>query len=131
MIRKCSAGASIIVIDPWMTKCTRAQSQIEFPLRSNSHENVHPVPTFVLSHSEPKRKPKRPGVVFTDGDTAAILERAKSVTDKAIWIEGGANVAQQFLKRDCLTGSSLASFRWFLATASNYSSQLSAASNSR
>jgi dihydrofolate reductase len=66
------------------------------------YENAHPVPTFVLSHREPERKPKRSDVVFTDADIAAVLERAKSITDKDVWIEGGANVAQQFLKRGLL-----------------------------
>jgi dihydrofolate reductase len=66
------------------------------------YENVHPVPTFVLSHSEPERKPERADVFFADADIAVVLQRAKSITDKDIWIEGGANVAQQFLKRDLL-----------------------------
>lgn len=63
------------------------------------YENVHPVPSFVLTHNVPKRKPQRSDVVFTDEDIAEVLKKAKKLTDKNIWIEGGAGVAQQFLKR--------------------------------
>jgi dihydrofolate reductase len=65
----------------------------------NGLENMHPVPTFVLSHDVPERKPQRSDVVFTDEDIAEVLKKAKKLTDKNIWIEGGASVAQQFLKR--------------------------------
>jgi dihydrofolate reductase len=60
-------------------------------------ENAHPVPTFVLSHRPPERRPERADVIFTDEDAEAVLRRAKQVTGKDIWIEGGAHVAQQFL----------------------------------
>ncbi|CAH2404615.1 dihydrofolate reductase family protein [Mesorhizobium escarrei] len=62
-------------------------------------EHAHPVSTFVLSHSQPERKPLRSDIVFTDDDIADVLRRAKQVSDKDVWIEGGANVAQQFIKR--------------------------------
>ncbi len=64
----------------------------------NGWENAHPVPKFVLSHTVPK-KSAREDVVFTDEDIAGVLKKAKKLTDKNIWIEGGAHVAQQFLKR--------------------------------
>ncbi len=62
-------------------------------------ENAYPVPTFVLSHHLPQRKPQREDVVFTDEDIADVLKGAKQLTSKDVWIEGGANVAQQFLNR--------------------------------
>lgn len=62
-------------------------------------ENVHPLPTFVLSHHLPERKPQREDVVFTAEDIEEVLKQAKQLTSKNIWIEGGANVAQQFLRR--------------------------------
>jgi dihydrofolate reductase len=65
-------------------------------------EYPHPVPTFVLTHEAPKEKPKRSDIIFTDGDIGDVLSRAKSITDKNVWVEGGAAVAQQFLKRDLL-----------------------------
>ncbi len=57
------------------------------------------IPIFVLSHCPPEREPGRPNIHFTDADIAEVLENAKRLTDKDIWIEGGASVAQQFLAR--------------------------------
>ncbi|HEY4697567.1 MAG TPA: dihydrofolate reductase family protein [Gallionella sp.] len=65
-------------------------------------ENAHPVPTFVLSHDPPDRRPQREDIVFTAEDIAEVLKKAKQLTSKDVWIEGGANVAQQFLKRGLL-----------------------------
>jgi dihydrofolate reductase len=65
-------------------------------------ETPHPVPTFVLSHNIPEKAPKRSEVVFTNEDIAEVLMKAKKLTDKHIWIEGGANVAQQFLRRELI-----------------------------
>ena len=62
-------------------------------------ENAHPVPTFVLSHHVPEHKPQRKDVFFTAEDIAEVLKKAKQLTDKNVWIAGGANVAQQFLSR--------------------------------
>lgn len=62
-------------------------------------ENAHPVPTFVLSTHEPEQKTKRADVVFTHDDISEVLKKARQLTDKNIWIEGGANVAQQFLRQ--------------------------------
>ena len=66
-------------------------------------ETPHPVPTYVLSHNNiPEKAPKRSDVVFTNEDIAEVLMKAKKLTDKHIWIEGGANVAQQFLRRELI-----------------------------
>lgn len=63
------------------------------------HGHSYPVPTFVLSHHLPERKPQREDIVFTAEDIEDVLKEAKRLTRKNIWIEGGANVAQQFLRR--------------------------------
>jgi dihydrofolate reductase len=68
----------------------------------NGWETPSPVPTFVLSHRLPEREPQRGNVVFTDEDISDVLKRAKQLTSKDVWIEGGANVAQQFLERDLI-----------------------------
>jgi dihydrofolate reductase len=65
----------------------------------NGWENAHPVPTFVLSREPTQRKPLRSDVVFTSADIAQVLDDARRMTTKDVWIEGGANVAQQFLDR--------------------------------
>ncbi|MBI4379325.1 MAG: dihydrofolate reductase [Nitrospinae bacterium] len=65
-------------------------------------ENAHPLPTFVLSHHLPERKPQRGNVVFIDEDISKVLKKAKQLTSKDVWIEGGANVAQQFLDRELI-----------------------------
>jgi dihydrofolate reductase len=62
-------------------------------------ENEYPVPTFVLSHHSPQQRPKRTDIVFTAEDIADVLKKAKKITHKDVWIEGGANVAQQFINR--------------------------------
>lgn len=61
--------------------------------------NVHPVPTFILTHKAPAEKPANPDTVFTSDDLQEVLRQAKEKTDKNIWISGGAHVAQEFLKR--------------------------------
>jgi dihydrofolate reductase len=66
----------------------------------NGWENAHPVPLFVLSKDVPARKPARSDVVFTHDDIAGVLASAKEKAGpKDVWIEGGANVAQQFINR--------------------------------
>ncbi|MEG6551320.1 dihydrofolate reductase family protein [Desulfocurvibacter africanus] len=65
-------------------------------------ETPIPVPTFVLSHHLPERNPQRSNVVFTDEDVSEVLKKAKQMTSKNVWIEGGANVAQQFLDRELI-----------------------------
>jgi dihydrofolate reductase len=62
-------------------------------------ENAHPVPTFVMTSRMPDRKPQRPDIVFTDEDIAEVLRKAKLLTHKDVWIEGGAHLARQFLTR--------------------------------
>jgi dihydrofolate reductase len=68
----------------------------------NGWETPSPVPTFVLSHHLPECKPQRGNLVFTDEDISEVLKKAKQQTSKDVWIEGGANVAQQFLDRDLI-----------------------------
>jgi dihydrofolate reductase len=68
----------------------------------NGWETPTPVPTFVLSHHLPEGKPQRGNFVFTDEDISELLKKAKKLTSKDVWIEGGANVAQQFLARDLI-----------------------------
>lgn len=68
----------------------------------NGWETPTPVPTFVLSHHLPEREPKRGNIAFIDEDISEVLKKAKQLTDKDVWIEGGANVAQQFLDRDLI-----------------------------
>jgi dihydrofolate reductase len=73
--------------------------------RQHGWKTPHPVPTFVLSHHDipEKKTPKRSDdVVFANEDIAEVLKEAKKLTEKHIWIEGGANVAQQFLKRELI-----------------------------
>jgi dihydrofolate reductase len=67
--------------------------------RQNGWETPHPVPTLVLSHHSPEHQPQREDVIFTDESIEAVLTRAKRLTTKDIWIEGGANVVQQFLDK--------------------------------
>lgn len=62
-------------------------------------ENAHPVPTFVMTHRVTARKPQRSDVVFTNDDIAEVLKKAKQLTQKVVWIEGGADLARQFLIR--------------------------------
>ena len=68
----------------------------------NGWETPTPVPTFVLSHDPSLRKSERGNFVFTDKDISKVLQRAKQLTGKDVWIEGGANVAQQFLERNLM-----------------------------
>lgn len=65
-------------------------------------DNAHPVPTFVLTHHLPQRKPQREDVIFIAEDIAEVPNKAKRLTSKDVWIEGGANVARQFLHRGLL-----------------------------
>jgi dihydrofolate reductase len=65
----------------------------------NGWESARPVPRFVLSNHTPEQNPAQTDVTFTHEDIAEVLKRAKGVTAKDIFIEGGANVAQQFTSR--------------------------------
>jgi dihydrofolate reductase len=47
----------------------------------------------------PASTPQRDDVRFVGEDIEDVLNAAKRVTRKNIWIEGGANVAQQFIER--------------------------------
>ncbi|NJD78604.1 MAG: dihydrofolate reductase [Candidatus Methanoperedens sp.] len=66
----------------------------------NGWENAFSIPQFVLSKNKPELP--RPGVTFTNEDIAQVLQKIKQITDKDIWIEGGANVARQFINRGLL-----------------------------
>jgi dihydrofolate reductase len=66
----------------------------------NGWKNAHPVPLFVLSKNTPVGKPARSDVTFLHDDIADVLKAAKEKAGrKDVWIEGGANVAQQFINR--------------------------------
>ncbi|MDB4978494.1 MAG: bifunctional deaminase-reductase domain protein [Candidatus Peribacteria bacterium] len=61
--------------------------------------NFHPVPTFILTHNPPAEEPAYPDTVFTNDDIETVLMKAKAKTDKNVWITGGAQVAQEFLRK--------------------------------
>jgi dihydrofolate reductase len=54
-------------------------------------------PFLLLTHHLPQRKPQREDVIFIAEDIAEVLNKAKQLKSKYVWIEGGANVARQFL----------------------------------
>ncbi|MCF7804530.1 MAG: dihydrofolate reductase family protein [Candidatus Marinimicrobia bacterium] len=68
---------------------------------SHGYGDVHPLPKFVLTHRPPD-KDVREKVTFTDEPIGVVLEKAKSITDKHIWVEGGGIVAQQFIEEGLL-----------------------------
>lgn len=68
----------------------------------NGWENAHPVPTFVLTHKKQKKEQKRHDVEFTSDEIGEVIKKAKNITDKNIWLIGGANAAQQFLREGLL-----------------------------
>lgn len=59
-------------------------------------KEAHPVPSLILSHTSPP-VPDGLNITFIQGDAEEILSRAKKMTDKKIWIVGGAAVAQLFM----------------------------------
>lgn len=63
----------------------------------NGWENAHPVPTFVMTRHIPEKKAERDYVIFTNENISSVLRQAKKITDKNIWLMGGANLAKQFL----------------------------------
>jgi dihydrofolate reductase len=55
------------------------------------------VPAFVLCHTEPQRRAD--GFSFVTDGIESALSRARAVAgDKGVWLMGGANVLQQFIK---------------------------------
>jgi dihydrofolate reductase len=91
----------------WITDSTssspalaQSSKQARYELRKHGWE-TH-TSTFVLSHHLTQRKPQRDDVVFTDEDISEVLKKAKQLTSKDVWIEGGANVAQQFMDRELI-----------------------------
>ncbi len=67
----------------------------------NGWDSAHPIPKFILT-TKPKNPRAKEDDFFTDEDIAEVLKKAKQITDKNIWVEGGAGVAQQFIKKDLL-----------------------------
>ena len=65
-------------------------------------EKTLQVPTFVLSHRRPKEEPDRSNIIFTNEDIGKVLEKAKRLTKKDIWIVGGGSVVHQFLDRSLI-----------------------------
>jgi dihydrofolate reductase len=55
-----------------------------------------------LTRHPPKQEPTRKEVIFTSDDLADVLARAKAAASGDVWIEGGANVVQQFLHRELI-----------------------------
>lgn len=66
---------------------------------SKGWENAHPVPVFVLAHNPSQVKTSRTDVTITSEDITSVLKKAKQMTDKNIWIEGGAHIVQEFLNK--------------------------------
>ena len=57
------------------------------------------VPIFVVSHNQPVSINKDADIIFVTEGIEAVYRQAKSKSgDKNIWIFGGANIAQQYLK---------------------------------
>ena len=67
----------------------------------NGWADAHPVPKFILTSKSPDKRAKKDDF-FTNEDIGKVLQRAKKITDKNIWIEGGASIVRQFIKRDLL-----------------------------
>ena len=66
----------------------------------NGWDKLRSLPLFVLSKDVPAQKPTSADVTFTHEDIAEVLQKAKAAAgNKNVWIEGGANVAQQFISR--------------------------------
>lgn len=67
----------------------------------NGWAELHAVPKFILT-SKPKDAKAKEDDFFTHEDIEDVLKQAKQITNKNIWVEGGARVAQQFIERDLL-----------------------------
>lgn len=60
------------------------------------------VPMLVLSHQlahQPPTPPEGAELVFVAGDVQKAIDQARKITSKDIWINGGAKVAQEFLRQ--------------------------------
>jgi len=57
------------------------------------------IPAFVLSDEKLDNTPGGAEIIQVSGDIAEVLERAKTKTDKDIWIGGGAHIVQEFLNK--------------------------------
>jgi dihydrofolate reductase len=60
-------------------------------------------PAFVLCKQMPEQKDIVPGFTFvTDGIESALAQAKQAAGDKNVWVMGGANIAQQYLKAGLL-----------------------------
>jgi dihydrofolate reductase len=65
---------------------------------SNGWGMAHPVPKFILTTDTQKPDGARKDTVFTHEPIEMILEKAKAAAgSKDVWVEGGANVVQQYI----------------------------------
>jgi len=69
---------------------------------SHGYTNVHKLPKYVLTHHPPDDNETTANVTFTDKPVETVLDEAKQITRKNIWVEGGGIVAQQFLDKNLL-----------------------------
>ena len=67
----------------------------------NGHGDAHPLPKFILTNRPPHPKARKDDV-FTNEDIVEVIQKAKAITRKKIWVEGGANVVQQCIANDLL-----------------------------
>lgn len=68
----------------------------------------YPRPGIILSEHKPAETPEGADLTFEKGDVKDILVQAKQRTDKDIWVGGGANMAQAFLKEGLVDELALA-----------------------
>lgn len=61
---------------------------------------IHGVPVFVLTHKAPEQVPEgaTPLTFVTDGIESALHQAKKAASDKTIYVMGGANIVQQYIK---------------------------------
>jgi dihydrofolate reductase len=57
--------------------------------------------SFVLTHKK-LEKPKGSDIEFYSGDLKELVSKAKKQSKKNVWLIGGANVVQQFLKESLI-----------------------------
>ncbi|MDH5533240.1 MAG: dihydrofolate reductase family protein [Candidatus Pacebacteria bacterium] len=58
--------------------------------------------SFVLTNRNDLEKPSGVDIEFYSGELANLVDKAKSVSKKNVWLIGGANVVQQFLKESLI-----------------------------
>jgi dihydrofolate reductase len=57
--------------------------------------------SFVLTHQQ-LEKPADTNIEFFEGELSELAAKAKEESKKNVWLIGGANVVQQFLKEDLI-----------------------------